>query len=53
MQINKEWHKNHKMPKNATTEERIKWHIEHAKKCSCMPMPSKLLAEIKKIRKHQ
>lgn len=38
--INKEWHENNKMPKNASDEQRIKWHIEHEKYCSCMPIPA-------------
>jgi len=46
--INKEWHLKHKMPKNPTPEERIKWHIEHSKHCSCRAIPAKLAEEIKK-----
>ncbi|MBI2649971.1 hypothetical protein HYX04_01515 [Candidatus Woesearchaeota archaeon] len=48
MKINNEWHKKNKMPKNPSKEERVKWHLEHAKNCSCRPIPVKLLAEIKK-----
>lgn len=49
MTINKEWHLKNKMPKNATFEERVKWHIEHNKNCSCRPgFPKKLEDEIKK-----
>lgn len=39
--INAKWHKNHRMPKNPSLEERIKWHAEHSKNCSCRPMPKK------------
>jgi hypothetical protein len=39
MKINAQWHKANRMPKNPTTEQRIKWHTEHAKNCSCYPMP--------------
>jgi hypothetical protein len=46
--INKEWHEQHRMPKNATIDQRIAWHIEHVKHCSCRPMPEKLKAEMKK-----
>lgn len=46
--LNKEWHMAHPMPKNATIEERIAWHLEHSKHCSCRPIPEKLMAEIKK-----
>ena len=33
MKINKQWHEKNKMFKTETLEERIKWHIEHAKQC--------------------
>ena len=46
--LNKEWHLAHRMPKNATIEERIEWHLEHSKNCACRPIPDKLKAEIKK-----
>jgi len=46
--LNKEWHLAHRMSKNATIEERIAWHLEHSKHCSCRPIPDKLMAEIKK-----
>jgi len=48
MPINGKWHKAHKMPKNPTLEQRINWHIAHAKNCDCRPMSKKLLAEIKR-----
>jgi len=33
--INKEWHLANKMPRNATFEQRVEWHREHLKHCSC------------------
>ena len=42
--LNAEWHKAHKMPKNPTIQQRLAWHIEHAKHCGCRPIPAKLLA---------
>jgi hypothetical protein len=50
--LNKEWHLAHPMPKNATIEERIGWHLEHSKHCECRPIPEKLKAEIKKRKAH-
>jgi hypothetical protein len=50
MNINKEWHKKHKMPKNPNLKERMEWHIEHAENCSCYPMSDKLKAEINKYK---
>lgn len=48
MNINKEWHLKHKMPENPSFEERVKWHLAHVKNCKCMPIPDKLLSEMKK-----
>jgi len=46
--MNKEWHLKNKMPKNPSLDERIKWHVEHAKNCLCRPLGGKILEEIKK-----
>jgi hypothetical protein len=44
--MNRDWHERHKMPENATTQERIKWHLEHANQCGCRPIPQGLLARM-------
>ncbi len=44
--MNKEWHLKNKMPKNPSLEDRINWHIEHSKNCSCREMPESILKEI-------
>jgi len=46
--VNKDWHKKNRMPKNPTMDQRIVWHLNHQKKCSCRPIPDKLLEEIKR-----
>ncbi len=46
--INKAWHEKHVLPRNATIEQRAKWHLEHQKYCSCRPIPQKLADEILK-----
>jgi hypothetical protein len=48
MKINKEWHQNNLMPKKPTLDQRIAWHLEHSRECSCRVIPPKLLEEIKK-----
>ncbi|HVT00750.1 MAG TPA: hypothetical protein VHE53_00775 [Patescibacteria group bacterium] len=48
MKINAEWHTKNKMPKNPTLDQRIEWHLAHAKNCSCRPLGGKILEEIKK-----
>lgn len=44
--INADWHKKHKMPKNATIEEKVEWHEGHAKHCKCRDS----LAHLKKLK---
>lgn len=52
MAINAKWHKKNRMPKNATTEQRIKWHTQHNQNCNCRPgFPKKLEEEMEKRKK--
>jgi hypothetical protein len=46
--LNAPWHQAHKIPKNATIEERIARPSEHAKACGCRPIPSSLSGIIEK-----
>lgn len=50
MKINVKWHTKNKMPKNPTLDERVKWHLSHARNCTCHPLKGKILEEIKKRR---
>jgi len=52
MDLNKEWHLANKMP-NATTEQRLNWHIEHSKNCTCRPLTDKLKEEIARFNKNR
>jgi hypothetical protein len=45
-QLNREWHEANRMPPNASTDQRIVWHLAHQQNCSCRPIPAKLQAEI-------
>ncbi len=40
--LNKEWHQAHVMPKNASLDQRIEWHLQHRQHCSCRDIPEKL-----------
>lgn len=51
MAINRSWHEKNRMPKNASEEQRIAWHLEHVKHCPCRPIPEKLQALIRKKKK--
>ena len=46
--MNKEWHATHKMPRNATLDQRIAWHLEHYQNCSCRDIPAQIREEIRK-----
>jgi len=46
--VNEEWHSQNVMPKNATMDQRIKWHLEHAENCGCRAIPPQVAAEIEK-----
>jgi hypothetical protein len=50
MKINIAWHAIHKLPDDATLNERINWHVAHLKKCSCRTtkMQSNIAEEIQK-----
>jgi hypothetical protein len=47
MKTDKAWHEKNRMPKNATFEKRVKWHLEHQKNCECRPIPDKLKQQMK------
>ncbi len=40
--MNKTWHQKNSMPAKATLAQRIKWHKEHQKHCSCRGVPKSL-----------
>jgi hypothetical protein len=46
--LNRDWHRENKMPDKASLEQRLKWHLEHAKSCGCRPIPVKIAEELKK-----
>ncbi len=52
---NAEWHLKNRMPKNPTLDQRVKWHIKHARNCSCSSLDEDILKELKKryINTHQ
>jgi hypothetical protein len=45
--MNAAWHKQHPMPKNPTEEQRLKWHLAHARNCGCREIPLALMAKLK------
>lgn len=48
MKINKAWHLAHPMPKNATLDQRVEWHIAHRKACRCRELPESIVKELRR-----
>jgi hypothetical protein len=46
--INAAWHRAHRMAKNVTLAQRVRWHVAHAKACGCRSdMPETIRKAIK------
>jgi hypothetical protein len=45
--LNAAWHRAHRMPKHATLDQRVRWHVAHARHCACREMPATMRAELK------
>jgi two-component system sensor kinase FixL len=50
--MNRAWHQKHKMPKNASLEERLNWHLAHQQQCACRAVPRKLAALVRSKRRN-
>jgi hypothetical protein len=46
--INAAWHRAHPMPKNPSLDQRIEWHLEHAKHCGCRAIDGKIREEMER-----
>jgi hypothetical protein len=46
--INATWHKRHPMPPRATPEQRLRWHLAHAKTCGCRKPTASMLSELRR-----
>jgi hypothetical protein len=45
---NTEWHAKHRLPTNPTLDQRMQWHMEHARRCPCPSQDQDLLEDLKK-----
>jgi hypothetical protein len=45
--INREWHARHKMPKNPSDDQRVGWHLDHARNCGCRKIEGSIAALLK------
>jgi len=46
--MNASWHRRHVMPARPSLEQRVRWHLAHAKACGCREIPRTIAAEIKR-----
>jgi hypothetical protein len=49
--INATWHAKHRLPQGATLDQRVAWHIAHARWCGCRAVPPRIRAEIARRRR--
>jgi enamine deaminase RidA (YjgF/YER057c/UK114 family) len=49
MILNKAWHAAHPMPERPSRDQRIRWHVAHAKACACRPAPASLREGVEKV----
>lgn len=49
--ISEEWHRAHRMPRNATHEQRVAWHLEHSEACACrQDLPPSVAEDVERLR---
>jgi hypothetical protein len=47
--INAAWHARNPMPPKAALEQRVAWHLRHAKACGCREIPATVVAELRRL----
>jgi hypothetical protein len=45
--LNAAWHQRNRMPPKANLEQRIEWHLAHARACACREIPKTVLAAVR------
>lgn len=48
MALDRQWHEQHPMPANASLDQRVAWHVEHAAHCGCRKIPAGILKELER-----
>ena len=46
--LNAKWHQANRMPPRASLDQRVTWHVAHAKACTCREMPASIVAELRR-----
>jgi hypothetical protein len=48
MAINASWHRKHPMPERPSPEQRLRWHLAHARACGCRKLSASFLRELRR-----
>jgi len=46
--INAIWHKTHPIPAPGSPQQRLRWHVAHAKACGCRKLTASMLRELRR-----
>lgn len=46
--LNAAWHRANRMPARAALEQRVEWHLAHAKACGCRNLPASIVRELER-----
>jgi hypothetical protein len=46
--LNAAWHRSHPMPESPTLDQRVAWHVEHARECACREIPESIVRELRR-----
>jgi hypothetical protein len=46
--LNAEWHREHVLGSTAPMDDRVAWHLEHARECGCRDIPASVVAELER-----
>jgi len=49
--MNKDWHKQHRMPRDASPRERVQWHLEHREELFMQAVPQGTAVETERTGK--
>lgn len=44
----RQWHLAHRLGSRASLDDRVAWHVEHARHCRCREMPEPIRQEIER-----
>ena len=47
--VNADWHRQHKLGKHASLDDRVRWHLAHLEACDCRrDLPASVVTELRR-----